>query len=333
MTRKHLRSTTALALVGLVVLPPAWAQTLGDPALEALYVAGRTQELQRTSAQRVQVQADDAPAVLGLALAALERDDAPARRQAIAAAEACLTRQPRAGACHYALGVTLGVQAMLDGLWKAARSAGTVRDALATAHEIDPTWYPGRSALMEFYLLAPGFMGGSSSRAAELAATAPRPEQVQALQARVAMADRRMEAAVQGFARLPPTLEHALASDVHAWSVQACLGLINEAQWGKALPLLERAVRSRPDEAGAVYALARARGEAGDHGQALKLYEQAAVAKGAGAWPVQYRLGLTLEQLGRLEEAKAAFKRHVAAGKGPKNLLEEARKRLDALGP
>ncbi len=142
------------------------------------------------------------------------------------------------------------------------------------------------------------------------------------------MADRRMEAAVQGFARLPPTLEHALASDVHAWSVQACLGLINEAQWGKALPLLERAVRSRPDEAGAVYALARARGEAGDHGQALKLYEQAAVAKGAGAWPVQYRLGLTLEQLGRLEEAKAAFKRHVAAGKGPKNLLEEARKRL-----
>ncbi len=310
----------------------AWAQTIADPVLESMYTAGRTQDLQRASAQRVQAQVDDARAVLGLALAALELEDAAARRQAIAAAEACLARQPRAAACHYALGVTLGVQAMHDGLIKAARSAGTVREALSTAHELEPVWYPARSALIEFYLLAPGIMGGSTSKAAGLAAAAPRAEQVQALQARIAMTERRLEAAVQGFAGLPATLEHALASDVHAWSVQACLGLINEGQWAKALPLLERSVRNRADEAGAVYALGRARGEAGDHAQALKLYQQAAAAKGAAAWPVQYRMGLTLEQLGRLDDAKAAFRRHLLAGKGPKNLLDEARKRLEALG-
>jgi len=332
MKSLHARIAAALGAGLIMIGPSAWAQTIRDPALEALYTAGRTQDLYRASAQRVQAQADDPPAVLGLALAALELDETAARRQAIAAAEACVARQPRAGACHYALGVTLGVQAMVDGLLKAARSAGTVREALSTALEIDTAWYPARSALVEFYLLAPGTMGGSTSKATELAASAPRPEQVQALQARVAMADRRLEAAAQGLARLPPLLEHALASDVQAWSVQAGLGLINEGQWAKAQALLERCLRHRPDDAGAMYALARSRGEAGEPTQALKLYEQAAAARNASAWPVQYRIGLTLEQLARPDEAKAAFKRHIAAGKGPKNLLEEARKRLEALG-
>jgi tetratricopeptide (TPR) repeat protein len=326
------RMATALGAAFFMLGPSAWAQTIRDPALEALYTAGRTQDLHRTSAQRVLAQADDAPAVLGLALAALEMDETGARRQAIAAAEACVARQPRAGACHYALGVTLGVQAMVDGLLKAARSAGTVREALSTALEIDTAWYPARSALVEFYLLAPGVMGGSTSKATELAGSAPRPEQVQALQARVAMADRRLESAAQAFVSLPQSLEHALAADVQAWSVQAALGLINEGQWAKAQPLLERVLRNRPDDAGAAYAMGRARGEAGDHAQALKYYEQAVGAKGATAWPVQYRLGLTLEQLGRRDDAKLAFKRHINTGKGPKNLLEEARKRLEALG-
>lgn len=326
------RLSAALGLALCMAWPSTWAQTIRDPALEVLYTAGRTPELLRTSALRVQAQADDAPAVLGLALAALELDEEAARRQAIAAAEACVARLARAAACHYALGVTLGVQAMHEGLLKAARSAGTVREALATALELDPAWYPARSALVEFYLLAPGMMGGSARKATELAAAAPRPEQVQALQARVAMGEKRLEAAAQGLARLPPALEHALALDVHAWSVQAGLGLVNEGHAAQAQALLERSLRNRPDDAGAHYALARARGEAGDHAQALKLYEQAATAKGAGAWPVQYQLGLTLEQLGRPGEAKAAYRRHIAAGKGPKNLLDEARKRLEALG-
>lgn len=326
------RTAAAFGAAFFMIGPMAWAQTIRDPALEALYTAGRTQDLHRTSAQRVQAQSDDAPAVLGLALAALELNEAGARRNAIAAAEACVARQPRAAACHYAWGVTLGVQAMYDGLLKAARSAGTVREALSTALEIEPVWYPARSALVDFYLLAPGVMGGSTRKATELANTAPRPEQAQALLARVAMADRRLEAAAQGFATLPAGLDHALASDVHAWSVQTGLGLVGEGQWAKAQPLLERSLRSRPDDAGALYALGRVRGEAGEPALALKLYEQAAAAKGADAWPTQYRIGLTLEQLGKPEEAKLAFKRHIAAGKGPKNLLEEARKRLEALG-
>ena len=139
----------------------AQAQTFKDPALEALLSADRFDELQRVSAARVATQPDDAQAVLGLALAALERDDAAARLAAIRRAEACIDKQPKAAPCHYALGATLGVQALSEGMMKMARSLGSVKEALTQAHTLEPDWYAARSALIEFHLLAPGMMGGS----------------------------------------------------------------------------------------------------------------------------------------------------------------------------
>ncbi len=325
----HWRCAAALcaALAG-----GAQAQMLKDPALEALYVASRTDDLQRAAAQRLAAQPDDAQAVLGLALAALERDDAAARRAAIGRAEACIEKQPRAAPCQYALGVVLGIQAMSEGMFKAARSVGTIRDALVQANELEPGWYPARSALVEFYLLAPGMMGGSTAKAVELAHAAPRPEQARALEARIAMHDGKAEAAVQALLALPAGLARELAADVNAWGSQAGLGLINAGHAAKAQPLLERLQREHPGEANAAYALARARGEAGAHAEALRLYEQALGLKGAPAWPLHYRIGITQQQLGRPEAARASYARYIAAGKGQKSSLEDARKRLEQLG-
>ena len=73
---------TALAWclgLGLTVTPLA-AQTLKDPALEALYVTDWSEELQRLATQRLAAQPEDAQAGLAMALVALERDDAAARR-------------------------------------------------------------------------------------------------------------------------------------------------------------------------------------------------------------------------------------------------------------
>jgi tetratricopeptide (TPR) repeat protein len=309
-----------------------FAQTLRDPALEALYLAEKADELQRAAAPRVAAQPDDAQAVLGLALASLMRDDAAARRGAIERAQACVEKQPRAAPCQYALGVVLGLQAASEGMFKMARSAGTVRDALTAAYEIDPTWYPARSSLIEFHVLAPGVMGGSTAKAAELARSAPRPEQVRALEARMAMGERKFELAVQGFMALPAGLEPALASDVLAWGVQAGLGMVNAGQAAKAQPYFERLLREQPRQAGPAYGLARVRGEAGAHEEALKLYEQAAGLKGAADWPILYRIGMAQQQLGRVDAAKVSYTRFIAAGKGQKSSLEDAKKRLEQLG-
>jgi tetratricopeptide (TPR) repeat protein len=217
-------------------------------------------------------------------------------------------------------------------MFKAARSAGTVRDALVAAFELEPAWYPARSALTEFYLQAPGMMGGSSTKAAELARSAPRPEQVKVLEGRVAAVARRYEAAAQSFIAVPSGLEHALAADALAWSVQCALGMVNANQAASALPLLERLRRDYPAESGPTYALARVRGEAGAHDDAARLYEQAAGLKGAGFWPIGYRLGIAQQTLGRTDLAKASFARFIAAGKGQKASLDDAKKRLEQLG-
>ena len=66
--------------------------------------------------------------------------------------------------------------------------------------------------------------------------------------------------------------------------------------------------------------------------EALRLYESALALKGASDWPIGYRQGIALQQLGRHDEAKAVLSRFVAAGKGQKASLDDARKRLAQLG-
>lgn len=311
----------------------AGAQTLKDPSLESLYVAERHAELRRVAQQRLAALPDDPQAVLALALGALAAgDDAAARRQALDRARSCTERQPQAAPCQYALGLVLGVQSMADGMMAMARNASGVKAALTAAHELDTGWYPARSALLEFHAVAPGIMGGSSSQAAELARSAPRPEQVAALQGRLAMQDKRFDAALKTFLALPATLEPALASDVRGWGTQAGLGLVNAGRPAEAAPWFERQLKEQPANAAGPYGLARVRGEQGQWAEALRLYEAALGLQGAADWPIAYRQGIALQQLGRNDEAKAAFSRFVAAGKGQKASLEDARKRLAQLG-
>jgi tetratricopeptide (TPR) repeat protein len=311
----------------------AQAQTFKDAALEALYVADKLDELKRAAAPRVAAQADDAQAVLAMALVAFDKDDAAARQSAIKQAQACIEKQPRAAACQYSLGVVLGVQAINEGMIKAARSASVVKEALTAAHEIEPDWYLARSALMEFHLQAPGMMGGSKSKAAELARGAPKPEQARLLQARVQMEDKKWEEGLQGMTGLPAGLDFALASDARGWGTQAGLGLVNDKQAAKAQPLLERLCREHPGHAGPAYALGRALGETGAHEAALKSYEQAQAGKGASAWPLTYRIGMTQQALGRNDDAKASFKRYLSTSvKGQQKQQDDARKRLEQLG-
>ena len=48
--------------------------------------------------------------------------------------------------------------------------------------------------------------------------------------------------------------------------------------------------------------------------------------------PLAWRVGISQQQLGRTDAAKASFQRFVAAGKGQKTSLEDARKTAGAAG-
>jgi len=303
-----------------------------DASLQSLLQQERTADLQRTARERLAAQPDDTQAVLALAVASLNGNDASARQSAINQAEACTQKQPQAAACHYALGVVLGVQAMSEGMMKAARSAATVKAALVQAQSLEPSWYPARSALVEFYLLAPGLMGGSSTRAEELAKAAPNPAQARVLQALVALQAGQNESALQSFTALLESADSAVAEDAADWGFGATARLVNDGKAPLAQAFLERLMRERPGSAQGPYGMGRVRAAAGAHAEALKLYEQATSAKGAAMLPIDYRRGQSLQELGRKDEARAAYTRYLSAGKGNKASLEDARKRLQDLG-
>jgi tetratricopeptide (TPR) repeat protein len=327
-------SIPALALCASLCLAAttAQAQMFKDLACEALHLAGKSGVLQRLATQRVATQADDVQAVLALAVTALAGTDAGARQAALARAEGCVQRLPQAAPCHYALGTVLGVQAMSEGMLKAARSAGTVKTALVQAQSLEPGWYPARSALVEFYLIAPGMMGGSTAKAAELAASAPVPDQARALQARVALQDGKVETALSSLSTLLNVPDQELADDVRLWGAQAAFNLVNNGQATKAQAFFERLTRDRPGHAVGPYGLARVRTEAGAFDEAVKLFESSAALKGADLLPIDYRKGIALQQAGRNDAARVAFKSFVVTGKGQKSSLEDARKRLEQLG-
>lgn len=325
------RPMTAAAAVAalLLVAPAAQAQMFKDAALDALYAGERFDELDRAGRQRA---ADDTQGLLARALAALQANDGARRQAVIEQAEGCVQRQPKAAACHYALGAVLGVHAATEGMMKLASSIGRVKDALHEALALEPKWYAARGAVVEYYALVPGLLGGSTTKALEIARAAPRPEETKALEARVALQDGKAEAALDALVALQPVADSALAADVDAWARQAAFTLLNKGQHARARQHFERVMKLRPEAAYAPYGLGRVLAETGAPAEALKHYDAAAKLKGAGELPIDYRAGLAHQALGSADAARAAFRRFVAAGKGPKSNLDDARKRLEQLG-
>lgn len=327
-------SLVRLAAAGLcLAASAASAQMFTDPALEALFKARRFADLERSGQQRLAAQPDDRQAVLALAVAVQQTASTPDQRKAaIGRAEACVDRQPAAAECHFALGSTLGVHAVNEGLLAMAGSAGRVHDALSQALKLAPRWYAARSAMVTFYVVAPGLMGGSADRAAQAAQAAATPLQVRALKAFIDLNAERPEAALAALRTIPPGSDSVLDDDVREWGLGAAFALLNAGQAAPVGDWFERVQRERPTDARAAYGLGRVKAQDNAHAEALVWFERARALDGAGRLPVDYRVGLSQLALGQTGPAREALSRFVKSGKGTKKSLDDARRRLEQLG-
>ena len=310
----------------------ASAQPFQDPAFNALYAADKLGELDQLARQRLAQRGDDDQAVLAAALVALTGGDARQRDTVIRQAEACLQSKPAAAPCHYALGAVLGVQSMSQGMMKIIANVGRVKHALEKAVELAPQWYIGRGALVEFYAQAPSVVGGSMAKAREVARAAAVPDQARVLEASLAIEEDHFEQALAQLAEVKPGKDAALDGDLRQWWLSAAVGLIGGGKHEAARSALERLAREQPDQAAGPYGLGRLAFETGNPAEAIKLFEQSARLKGADRLPLDYRIGLAQQALGRNEAARASYTRFVAGGRGAHRSLEDARKRLAQLG-
>jgi tetratricopeptide (TPR) repeat protein len=311
---------------------PALALPFQDPAFDALYAADRLDDLSRLARERQAQRGDDDQAVLAGALAAMTSSDARKREAAIRQAETCLQARPTAAACHYALGVVLGVHSMAQGPLKVVANVGRVKQALEKAVDLAPAWYLGRAALVEFYAAAPSVVGGSEAKARDVARAAPVPDQARVLEANLAIKQDRFDEALALLSEVKLGQDAALDADLRQWWLSAGTGLMGDGRHAAAREAFERLVRDQPQQAAGRYGLGRWAFETGAPAEAIRWFEQSRRLKGAARLPLDYRIGLAQQALGQNEAARGSYSRFVATGRGAQRSLEDARKRISQLG-
>lgn len=308
--------------------PLASAALFQDAALQRLHEQGRGDELLTEARNRT-----GADALVGQALAQALPNDPAALGRAAQAAEQCLQQHAQSAPCHVAQGVVLGVEALRGGWLRGLGLLGRIRSAFEKAVALDPTLFEARSHLQQLYLLVPGLAGGGRDRAEALEREIRerQPEQAKLLRARLATRDKRWDEAERELASIQLGDSTSFHNDVlQAWTTLS-------RQWMKAndharaRSRFEALAAQLPGLAQPVYLLGRVAADAGQHEEAVKLYTRARSLSGAEVLPLDHRIGLSLEELGRKEAAREHLRRFLSARHAAPNALEDARKHLRAL--
>ncbi|KQW43224.1 MULTISPECIES: lipopolysaccharide assembly protein LapB [unclassified Roseateles] len=326
----HLR----LLPVALALLAgSAQADLLKDPQWQAWLDTGRTAELSRAAHARIKLQPDDDQAAVALAMAAVDDNDAARLEASLPALQACTDKRPQA-ICSYALGRVYGQQAMSASVFKMPGLASKTKEQFVKAVEQDPQLFEARSGLTQFYLIAPGFAGGSAAKAKELAADVqPRqPEQARLLRAMLAMNDKDWAGAERELAGVKPGEDRALVRELRGQWTRLAFEFMEQKNLPKSRGIFEALQRDHPGHAAGPYGLGRVLVEMGQPDEAVKALERARALEGAERLPIDHRLGQALLAKGDKAGAKLALERFVQNKRANPRNVESARKQLAELG-
>ncbi len=318
-----------LPLALAMVAGAAHADLLKDPQWQAWLDAGKSADLARAAQARAKAQPDDDQAAVALALAAVDDNDGARLEAALPALQTCTEKRPQA-ICSYALGRVYGQQAMTASVFKMPGLASKTKEQFAKAVELDPALFEARSGLTQFYLMAPGFAGGSVPKAKELAAEVqPRqPEHAKVLRAMLAMNDKDWAGAERELASAKPGDDRTVARELRGQWTHLGFEFMEQKNLPKARGIFETLQRDYPAHAAGPYGLGRVLTEMGQPDEAVKSLERARTLEGAERMPIDHRLGQALLAKGDKPGAKTALERFVQNKRAnPKN-VEEARKLL-----
>lgn len=208
--------------------------------------------------------------------------------------------------------------------------AGRTREAWETAIRLEPRLFDAHFNLIQYYLVAPGVLGGGRGKADQRAAEIARldPSMGKVAQGMLAQYDKdraRSELAFRDALTLDPANERALLA----------LGSLLQAaeRWEEAKALWRERLEQAADDPLAHYQLGRLaalRGEDLDAGLAhLDAFLAAdVVPESLSVAAAHWRRGNVLEKLGRTDEARAAYRLALA----DPTVRESAQNDLDRLG-
>ncbi|HEX6084458.1 MAG TPA: tetratricopeptide repeat protein [Thermoanaerobaculia bacterium] len=238
---------------------------------------------------------------------ALSRDE---HEKAVELYTKAVALEPRNADHHYFLGVAYGELAQAANVLKQASLAKKTKAAFEKAVALEPKHTDARLALISYYLLAPGFMGGGDDKAVAMAAAIKAYDAIEGhrAHARIHIHHKKPDLARKEF--VEAVRAHPKSAKAHTY-----LGnhyLFNEKNWSAALHEFESAVQLEPAYMLAWFRIGQhaaasgsnyARGE-----EALRRYLAYTPSQNepghAGAWMT---LGSIQEKQGKKAEAKTSY--------------------------
>jgi tetratricopeptide (TPR) repeat protein len=252
--------------------------------------------------------------------------------EAVKLGEQCVAAHPQVSNCHLALGNALGSKAMSAGIMSAIGYAGTIRDSFRKAVELDPQNMDARFSLMQYYMAAPGIVGGGTSKAQALAAQTAtvNPDGGKLMLARLDAADDKLANAEAAVLAMPVSSNDAVADGQRDLIVNLGNKYLSDKKYADSERLYREALKRFPDSDSALYGVARLQQEQGKHREAIAGMEQVlAIYPRASAY---YRIGQSQQALGDKAKAIAAYEKALSfkTGWSPK-MRADAEEQLKAL--
>ncbi len=207
------------------------------------------------------------------------------------------------------LGRAYAQQAMNAGIFRRPFLAKNSRQAFEKAVELDPDYLDARNDLMQYYMVAPGIVGGSMTKAREQAEEIFKRDKMRGHGAFgfIYGREEKYEEAEREF---------LAALDVAGESVEPYYWLgfyyARRDQYDRAHDMFERVIERKPDDMNAYYQIGRIAAETGSNLQRGKecllryLQVPTASVRGSHAWAYM-RLGRIYEMEGDSLSARAAY--------------------------
>ncbi|OHE82256.1 MAG: hypothetical protein A2X76_06810 [Lysobacterales bacterium GWF1_69_6] len=236
-------------------------------------------------------------------------------KDALEFAEETVELSPGHAPAHYWLGNAYGARIGQVGMLSQASMAPKIRASFQRAIELDPNLHDARTGLVEFYLQAPGIVGGSVDEARKQADELMRRDPPRGHYARARVLAKEGKEAQAGQAYLAA---HAARPQQAEFRMAAGMVHQQSGDWDKAFAIFETWTREEPKAAGAWYQLGRAAALSGQRlelgAEALRRFLALPAAVGdpepKHAW---YRLGQVLVHAGDKAGARAAFQQALKA--------------------
>jgi tetratricopeptide (TPR) repeat protein len=210
---------------------------------------------------------------------------------------------------HFWLGQAYGRQAQHISKFKAPFLAKKIRREFETAVALDPNDIDGRSGLLSYYLIAPGFLGGSVDKAREQAQEIAQRNPMKGLLAEGAIHERQKDLGAAERAYMA-----AVAQFPDSAFTYYTLGNMYQRtkQYDKALALYDRLRARQPAERAVHYYVGRAAALGGrDLPRAereLSMYLRLPLEPGDPPLASAHNyLGMTYEKLGRRDDARREY--------------------------